>query len=241
MKEHTPLALERLNENTLIIQFTGDDASPPTEAVARLWAIVDQQIGHQLRNAVPASRSLLLEFELEGAHLNQILQQIQGILAGFEFTPQEGYCPASQHVIPVYYHRSVAPDLHYVAECHNLSIEAVIDLHTSTTYTVEAVGFVPGFAYMGSVPPTIATPRQATPRTRVETGSVGIAENQTGIYPRPSPGGWNIIGLTPTQVLHPLNQCINPGDACVFKTGDRVQFRSICCAEFEQLHEESGQ
>ncbi|WP_462250113.1 5-oxoprolinase subunit PxpB [Ferruginibacter sp.] len=131
--------------------------------------------------------------------------------------------------IPVYYN---GEDLEYVALLHNISAEEVISTHTSKPYRVFMIGFLPGFAYMGKVDESIATPRLATPRTNVKAGSVGIAGFQTGIYPLQSPGGWQIIGQTPIKIFDAKKD--NP---CLLQAGDSVQFISINKDEFEKLNE----
>ncbi len=118
--------------------------------------------------------------------------------------------------IPVIYD---GEDLATVAEANNLSIEEVIKIHTAPTYKVFMMGFLPGFAYLGGLDARIATPRKATPRTKVAAGSVGIAGNQTGIYPSESPGGWQLIGRTEKQLYTP-----NLPEITLLKAGDYVQF-----------------
>jgi inhibitor of KinA len=121
--------------------------------------------------------------------------------------------------IPVIYD---GEDLAFVAEYTQLSIEEVIKIHTSPIYRVYMMGFLPGFAYMGGLDARIATPRKATPRTKVPAGSVGIAGNQTGIYPSESPGGWQLIGRTELQLYTPKSPEIT-----LLKAGDLVKFVKI--------------
>jgi inhibitor of KinA len=121
--------------------------------------------------------------------------------------------------IPVIYD---GEDLAFVAEYNHLSIEEVIKIHTSPIYRVFMMGFLPGFAYLGGLEAGIATPRKATPRTKVPAGSVGIAGNQTGIYPSESPGGWQLIGRTECQLYTP-----NLPDITLLKAGDLVKFVAI--------------
>ena len=94
------------------------------------------------------------------------------------------------------------------------------------------IGFLPGFAYMASVDPRIATPRLATPRTNIVGGSVGIAGEQTGIYPLDSPGGWNIIGRTPLKVFD-----LSADQPVLFQPGDEVKFVPITKAEFQSFNQ----
>lgn len=130
--------------------------------------------------------------------------------------------------IPVCYDSSLGPDLVSLANTHGLSAEEVIQIHTSRLYSVYMLGFLPGFAYMGTVDPRIQTPRRAAPRTQVPAGSVGIAGMQTGIYPLASPGGWQLIGRTPLPVFQP-----DASSPSLLQPGDHVQFYPITLQAFE--------
>jgi inhibitor of KinA len=99
--------------------------------------------------------------------------------------------------IPVCYDEEFGPDLPYISETNGISVQQLIATHQQKDYHVYMMGFLPGFSYMGEVDDTIAVSRKASPRAVIEKGSVGIAGNQTGIYPLTSPGGWQIIGRTP--------------------------------------------
>lgn len=132
--------------------------------------------------------------------------------------------------IPVCYDILLVSDIAFIAEQHGLSVDDVINIHTSKTYRVYLVGFLPGFAYMGSVDNRIATPRKSSPRISVPAGSVGIAGEQTGIYPFDSPGGWQIVGQTPLQVFN-----VNDQLPCLLNPGDEVQFYSISMEEFKNI------
>jgi inhibitor of KinA len=121
--------------------------------------------------------------------------------------------------IPVNFSRKHALDLGFVAESNNLSEKEIIDIFTSSIYQVFFLGFLPGFAYLGEVDERIATPRREIPRTKVPSGSVGIAGRQTGIYPLDSPGGWQIIGKTELELFTPeadLPTFLQPGDLVKF-------------------------
>ncbi len=138
---------------------------------------------------------------------------------------------APRHVeIPVCYGGDLGPDLADVAVQHNLSPDDVVRIHSSGSYLVYMVGFMPGFAYLGGLPDNIVTPRRTTPRTAVPAGSVGIGGEQTGVYPLESPGGWNLIGRTPLTIF---NAARTP--AALIGTGDRVTFRAITRREYHAL------
>jgi KipI family sensor histidine kinase inhibitor len=106
--------------------------------------------------------------------------------------------------IPVRYGGPDGPDLEEVASRHGLTSADVVELHAGARYRVLFLGFAPGFAYLGGLPAAIATPRRASPRERVPAGSVGIAGEQTGVYPLSMPGGWNLIGRTDLVLFDPL-------------------------------------
>ena len=135
-----------------------------------------------------------------------------------------------QVTIPVCYATDFALDTKLLCDKHNISHERLVQLHTAMTYTVYMLGFLPGFPYMGSVDPRIATPRLSKPRTVVPAGSVGIAGEQTGIYPLESPGGWNIIGKTPLKLFDVLRE-----QPVMLTPGDQVSFVAISQEEFENF------
>jgi KipI family sensor histidine kinase inhibitor len=134
--------------------------------------------------------------------------------------------------VPVCYGGEWGPDLADVAAFGGCSEAEVVERHAAIEYRVYMVGYVPGFPYMGTVDPRIAAPRRQTPRVKVPTGSVGIAGPQTGIYPRVTPGGWNLIGRTP---LKPFDAA--RAQPCLFRAGSRVRFMPITAAEFAAWQE----
>jgi len=134
--------------------------------------------------------------------------------------------------VPVCYEGPYSPDLYVVAGHVGLSTKEVIDLHTSVTYRVYLIGFVPGFPYMGMTDPRLEVPRRREPRLRVAPGSVGLAGRQTGIYPLETPGGWQVIGRTPLRLFDARR-----APCCLLEAGMRVRFRRIGKEEFESLSE----
>jgi inhibitor of KinA len=131
--------------------------------------------------------------------------------------------------IPVCYGGEHGPDLALVAKQAKLSPEEVIKRHSKADYLVYLIGFAPGFPYLGGLPKELATPRHAKPRMVVPPGSVGIAGNQTGIYPLATPGGWNLIGRTPLRLFQPAED-----PPALLRAGDRVKFRAISAEEFSR-------
>ena len=131
--------------------------------------------------------------------------------------------------VPVLYDETVGLDLLEVAKYHDLTVADVIRLHTSHTYRIYMLGFLPGFAYLGGLDEKLHTPRKETPRLRIPAGSIGIAGQQTGYYPVVSPGGWQIIGQTPLVVFDANRPEIS------IHAGDRVRLYAIDKYEFQQL------
>lgn len=136
-------------------------------------------------------------------------------------------------IIPVKYGGKWGPDLSNVASHNSLSETEVISIHSEATYLVYMLGFAPGFPYLGGMSSRIATPRLATPRTQISAGSVGIADQQTGIYPLSTPGGWRIIGRTPIQLFDP-----NRNPPILLQMGDYICFRPISDEEYHRIEEE---
>ncbi|MEI6785846.1 MAG: 5-oxoprolinase subunit PxpB [Verrucomicrobiota bacterium] len=129
--------------------------------------------------------------------------------------------------IPVCYHEEFGPDLSQVAKHASLTVGQIVVLHSGANYFVQAMGFAPGFAYLGGLPGRIHTPRRATPRTQVPAGAVGIGGALTGVYPLATPGGWNLIGRTPLRMFDPARP-----EPALLRAGDRVRFRVIHPKEF---------
>lgn len=130
--------------------------------------------------------------------------------------------------IPVCYETICAPDLISLASIKGVTPDELIQIHSSTTYRVFMNGFLPGFAYMGKVNQKIHAPRLTSPRKKVAAGSVGIAGDQTGIYPMESPGGWQLIGRTPLSLFN-----TTASKPCLLEPGDQVQFYPISWNEFQ--------
>jgi inhibitor of KinA len=132
--------------------------------------------------------------------------------------------------IPVWYDPAVAPDLEALAADKSLAIADLVARHTAVVYRCHMLGFRPGFPFLGGLDPVLATPRLATPRLAVAAGSVGVAGQQTGIYPSRGPGGWRIIGRTPLVLFDPTRP-----DPCLVHPGDQVAFVPIDQARFAAL------
>lgn len=178
-----------------------------------------------LVDVVPAFSSLALFF-LPGRVPD--LPGFAGEVAAMLARMPEGTAPVGRCVeIPVCYGDADGPDLEEVAARAGLPPAEVVARHSAAEYFVHAIGFTPGFPYLGGLPPELATPRRASPRPRVAAGSVGIGGAQTGIYPQETPGGWNLIGRTLLTLFDSAR-----AEPSLLRTGDTVKFQPIARAPF---------
>lgn len=181
-----------------------------------LAAVIERLAFRGVRDVVPSYNAVTIHFDplvsdgtALGLELERLASQAQ---SESETAPQT-------IEIPVTYGGPAGPDLPAVADFARCSEAEVVRLHTATIYHVYMLGFLPGFAYMGTVDPRIAMPRLETPRLRVAAGSVGIAGQQTGIYPCDTPGGWRVIGRTSTRVFDAKR-----AEPFLMRAGDHVKF-----------------
>ena len=135
--------------------------------------------------------------------------------------------------IPVCYGGEFGSDLEFVAKHARISTSEVIEVHSAADYLVHMIGFAPGFPYLGGMSSKISTPRRSSPRLKIPPGSVGIARDQTGIYPLETPGGWQLIGRTPLALFRPEQD-----PPTLLQAGDVVRFRSITPQQFRELQEQ---
>lgn len=223
--------IEVAAENALIVYFGEEQLDETTEAIAQRVQLVNSalrtHLGTILFDTVPSYASILVVFDPYKTDFYAIKSLINK-------TCSSSFVSGSHDnkvvELPVYYGEEVGLDLAEMSQNLGLSIEQIIDLHQSVEYRVFAIGFAPGFAYLGNVDERIACKRLTTPRSVVPKGAVGIADRQTAVYPAQSPGGWNIIGRCPIAMFDPNRQPIMPVDV-----GTQVRFKAIDRATFLQL------
>ena len=197
------------------------------EKVRKLLRLLELEPVPGVCNLYPAYCSLLVKFD--GLRLRH--EEVEAILRRFIGRLEEIDLPEPRQVeIPVCYGGEFGPDLAGVCTIHGMTPAQAIELHSSVTYLVYFLGFVPGFAYLGELPQALVTPRFATPRRRVPVGSVGIAGNQTGVYPFATPGGWRLIGRTPVAMFRTERDGLS-----LLSIGDRVRFVPISVERFAAL------
>lgn len=169
-----------------------------------------------VRDVVPTYNAVTVHFDPVVTDGRALGAELRRLAAAAPRAPDAG---SRTIEIPVSYGGASGPDLAAVAEFAKCSEADVVQLHGQPRYRVYMLGFLPGFAYMGSVDRRIAMPRLETPRMRVPAGSVGIAAEQTGIYPCDTPGGWRIIGRTSVKVFDATRT-----EPFLLMAGDHVKF-----------------
>ncbi|MGQ7247249.1 5-oxoprolinase subunit PxpB [Halomonas sp. V046] len=183
-----------------------------------------EALGDDLLELVPSYTTLLAQVDVTRLDLFETRARILAALKGLEPLAAGA---GTLHEIPVWYDPSVGPELAPIAERLKTSVEDVVARHSARDYSVFALGFAPGYGFMGLVEQALATPRLKTPRQKVAAGSVGIADRQTAIYPALSPGGWNLVGRTAVQLFDREREGYT-----LFQPGDKVRFVAIERAAF---------
>jgi KipI family sensor histidine kinase inhibitor len=215
-----------MGDKSLLVEL-GDDISFKVhlEVRALFWALQAESI-EGLVDIVPSYRSLLLIFDPLRLPLPLLKEIVERNLAA----DKRRQLPEPKKIrVPVVYGDEYGPDLAWVADYLKTTPKEVIHYHASVTYRVYMIGFTPGYPYLGEVPDAIVVPRRQTPRTSVPRGSVGIAQQQTGIYPVESPGGWQIIGRTPINLFDPTQQ-----PPTRLEMGDLVKFYAISADDWSK-------
>jgi inhibitor of KinA len=240
--EATPFAPRFLaaGDRALVVEFGDRVDRRLSEAVLRLDALLAAAPPEGLVEAVPTFRSLTLYFDPLATSRAALERAVRARLGRRRAPRRE----ARLWHIPVCYEDAFAPDLAEVARQVGLTPGEVAARHAATRYHVYMIGFLPGFPYLGDLPPELALPRRADPRVRVPAGSVSIATNLSAIYPYESPGGWHLIGTTPVRLFdlaRPRPALLAPGDGVLFEAIDAHRFAAIRAAVAAGRYEaESG-
>lgn len=217
------------SENSVLYQL---DAEINSKSI-RLIQAHEHAIRTALKDIVieltPSYRTILITFNAMKTDHSQVIERANEAVAPINSATA---LKAKSQIIrlPVYYDDDTGNDLDRIAQKSGLDKAQIVEIHCMQLYDVYAIGFAPGFAYLGEVDDRISMPRLPQPRKKVPKGAVGIADRQTAIYPAESPGGWNIIGRCPLTLFDPNADPVMP-----FQIGDRVQFMPISQQEFVYL------
>lgn len=207
-------------ENAVIIYFTDAISPELTQKIAYYTEIHKAQLNEYIIDVIPSYNSLLITYRIELINHNDFCKKVTELLNNTN--PNKITFSSDSITIPVYYSYEVGLDLERLLNEKNVSLEEFISIHSQQSYLVYAIGFSPAFAFLGEVDKRIQAPRLDIPRLKIPAGSVGIANQQTAVYPIESSGGWNIVGRTPLDLS--LN---NPDNLTRFKVGQQIRFEAI--------------
>jgi len=221
----------RHSETTVSFYFSEEVDDEIVLSIASFSEFVRERIQGCLE-VMACSTSLFIEFHITRTELDEVRIRVNDLLVSFN----QSYCGkefvTEKIELPVYYGEEVSPDLGLLAKTKDLSVSEVIELHSEAIYKVVSLGFAPGFAYLSGLNDRLMMPRMSVPKT-VMKGSVGIADAQTAVYPKASPGGWVIIGNCPLDLFN-VN-AVSADKISHFKVGAEVNFVSISRAEYIEL------
>lgn len=220
-----------LNEQTIIYYFQNEINPDIFQQVQVVTDYIKQQAISAILEVIPSYRAIMLTVDITKDTPQNIVHQLQ--LDTLDLNHTGTGQPKRIINLPVCYGEDYGPDLEEVASVHNLTTEQVIELHTKEDYLIYLLGFMPGFPFLGGLNTQLHTPRRSEPRTQIPAGSVGIANSQTGLYPKASPGGWQIIGQTPIEVFD-----IERQPMCLYQPGNYIHFYSITQDEFQTIVEQ---
>ena len=215
-------------ENSLIIYFDGRASDRNSVLIAETVNNLKASIGCFIIDLIPSYASLLVIYD--SLLTDHYLMKLEIEKSLKKIVSTESSNNGTLVELPVYYSPESGPDLQSLSKLVGLSTREIIELHQSIDYRVYAMGFAPGFAYLGEIDSRIAAPRLQTPRLKVPAGSVAIADRQTAVYPCQSPGGWNLIGLCPETMFDMAKTPPTP-----IKVGDRVRFQQVTRREYMAL------
>ena len=216
-------------ESCVVVEFADEISRAANDAVTALTKHMRSQKRVPLMECLPTYRSLAIYFDPTKTTREAVVKEAKSAPA-----PAAGGSGAGTEIeIPVCYGGEYGPDIANVAEHAGISEEEVVKRHSAKPCHCYMIGFLPGFAYLGGMDESIATPRLANPRTVIKGGSVGIAGKQTGIYPIDSPGGWQLIGRTPLRLFTP-----EAGRPTLIEAGYEVRFVPVSEEEFKKIEAE---
>ena len=214
-------------DSALLIEF-GKEINPETKRkITAIVQLMREQHIEGIVDVIPAFCSLLINYDPRVLSYEELKERMENLL---KMETKTETTRKRIFEIPVCYGGKYGPDIDNIAEHAGLSVNEVIKIHSSKDYLIYMLGFLPGFTYLGGLDERIHTPRLASPRLTIRAGSVGIGGSQTGIYPLDSPGGWQLMGLTPVRTYDPERQT-----PILVEAGDYIRFIPIDEEEFLRI------
>ena len=224
--------LSNIGDSAIVCDFGNDVNQSVNNEVIKLFNYIKNQSALRniegILNCTPSYNKLIISFDLKITNSKKVFNFINSI----NFSNLNLDQNKKKWTIPICYDFEM--DLTNMSKELKLAKEEIISIHLKSTFFIYMIGFVPGHPFMGDLDPRLFLNRLKTPRVKVPAGSVGIVEKFCNIYPYESPGGWNIIGRTPTKLFDKKNE----SSPCLFSPGDSVKFKSISKKEFEKLTNE---
>ena len=217
-------------ESAVLIEWPAKIDEAILAKIIALKEAIDIELAGSIIECVIAYNSLTLTFDRDKTHHQKLQQEINKLRNSKREAGKSGN---RLWKIPVCYNEEFGIDLQEISNAKGLTIGEIIAKHCRPTYTVYFIGFLPGFLYLGGLPPELHQPRKSVPRIRIKKGAVAIGGSQTGIYPLESPGGWNVLGNTPLSFFDP-----HTSPPCFASPGDKLQFYPIHLDHYHHLKEE---
>ncbi len=216
-------------DSSLLIEFEQKiDPEINRKITSIVQLIGDQQI-EGIMDMIPTYCALLINYDPRIITYEKLRARMAELA---KMDVKSGAQRKRVYEIPVCYGGEFGPDLENIANLAGMTVQEVIDIHTSADYLIYMLGFLPGFCYLGGLDERIHTPRLANPRVKIPAGSVGIGGASTGIYPMDSPGGWQLMGLTPVKTYDPDRET-----PILLHAGDYIRFVPIDRAEYDRIRE----
>lgn len=222
--------INRLGAQAILLQWDFEISPENLKFLLSVKKYIAQNVVKQEVEITNTYNSLLINYVSSIESVYSDFERLKAL--DFQSIPVEAVA-SKLYRVPVCYDAEFGLDLELLAKEKSLTIDELIRLHTAPEYTLYFIGFLPGFLYLGGMDERLKMPRKSEPRASVLKGAVGIAENQTGIYPNSSPAGWQIIGNCPVALFDPKSD-----PPCPFAAGDRIQFYSISKAKYDKIQQE---
>lgn len=217
-------------DSSLLVEF-GKEISPDiNRRITAVVQLLKEQHIEGVVDLIPAFCSLLINYDPRVISYEEISERVHAII---KLDARAGEQRKRVYEIPVCYGGEYGPDIDNIAEHAGLSVDEVIKIHSSRDYLIYMLGFLPGFCYLGGLDERIHTPRLANPRIKINAGSVGIGGSQTGIYPLDSPGGWQLMGMTPVKTYDPERDV-----PILVEAGDYIRFVPIDEDEYKRIKDQ---
>ena len=222
--------IRAMGERAILIEFEPEISENTLETVLFHKNEIEDHYSKVKVEVINTYNSLLVYYDYTIENVYGEVLALKGLFQGTKITKKT---IVQLYNIPVCYDAEFGLDLKLISRKKKLSLDQIIRLHTQPIYTVYFIGFLPGFLYLGGLDKKLQISRKTQPRMEVQKGAVGIGENQTGIYPKTSPGGWQIIGNSPVPIFDKSK--VPP---CEISAGDKVKFYQVSKSEFLKISEE---